>query len=257
MSWVKIVEIKKPNIRDVILVQGLPGLGLVGKMAVDYIILEKGLEKIAELYSDNLLLPDGKAGVLVNLYGLQELPKYEFYYYQAKIGPVIFLAGNTQPVSWAQYEVAEKVLEFIMKNYGLRLVIAVCGTVARGASREVYIAANDEKILKEYSRKYGLRITSEGTITGACGLLPGLAGLYGVKGFSLMGAVGQLYPDPIAAKSVLEVLDKILGLEIDYTKINALIEDMRKKAELLEKLRKKEITREREEEKERLPWYYV
>ncbi|RLE82887.1 MAG: hypothetical protein DRJ51_00090 [Thermoprotei archaeon] len=257
MSWTKIVELKTPPIKDVILVQGLPGLGLVGKIAVDYIITEKKLKKFAELYSNNLMLPDGKAGVIVNLYGVQELPRYEFFYLKNSTNDMVFVSGNTQPVSWAQYEIAEKVLEYLESKYGLRMVIAVCGTIARGMEGDVYIAANDEKLLAEYAKKYNLRVSSEGTITGACGLLPGLAKLHGIKGLSLMGAVGQIYPDPLAAKSVLLILDKILSLNIDYHRLDLIIEDIKKRAKALQRLQEKEPARPREEPGERLPWYYV
>jgi len=260
LSWTKIVEIEKPNIKDVVLIQGLPGLGLVGKLTVDYIVTELKLKKFAELYSNNLMLPDGKAGVIINMYGVFELPRYEFFYHKTPNDDLVFLAGNTQAVSWAQYEVSEKVLKYLIENFGVKLVIAACGTVARGRDREVFIASNDEDLLKEWATKYGLRISSEGTITGAAGLLPGLAKLYGIKGVSLMGPVGQIYPDPIAAKLLLQLLDKMFNLNLDYTKIEVLIQDMRKRAEIIRGLvrhARAEVGRREEREEGREPWYYV
>jgi len=259
MSWTKIVELERPNIKDVVLIQGLPGLGLVGKLTVDYIVTELKLKKFAELYSNNLMLPDGKAGVIINMYGVFELPRYEFFYHITSSENLVFLAGNTQPVSWAQYEVSEKVLNYLVNNFGVKLVISVCGTVARGRDKEIFIASNDEELLKDWATKYDLKISSEGTITGAAGLLPGLAKLYGIKGVSLMGPVGQIYPDPIAAKLLLQLLDKMFNLNLDYTKIDILIQDMRKRAEIIRGLirhARAETTR-REEREEREPWYYV
>lgn len=257
MGWTKIIEYAQPEIKDVILVQGLPGLGLVGKIAIDYIIVEKNPSKFAELYSNSLMLPDGKAGVIVNMYGVEELPRYEFFYTKTELHDVVFLTGNTQPVSWAQYEIAESVLNFLKNKFGLKLVIAVCGTVARGMEGKVYIAANDDKLLGEYSKKYGLQISSEGSVTGACGLLPGLAKLYNIPGISLMGAVGQIYPDPSAAKAVLQVLDNILKLNLDYSHIDQIIEDMRRKAEILKKIQERERIETRKEAERREPWYYI
>ena len=257
MGWTKIIETKKPSIKNIALIQGLPGLGLVGKIAVDYIISDLKLEKFATLYSNDLMLPDGKAGVIVNLYGVEELPRYEFFYYKGS-KDIIFLAGNTQPVSWAQYDIAEKVIDYINKNFGLDMIISVCGTVSRGYQGEIFIAANSKDLLEDLSKKYNLKISSEGTITGACGLLPGLATLYNIEGISLMGTVSRIYPDPIAAKSLIKILDKMFGLNINYTKINMIIEDMKKKAEIAEKLRREVSGEIPEKEKERRqPWYYI
>ena len=257
MGWVKIKELKKPELKDVTLVQGLPGLGLVGKLAVDYIIEELKPEKFAILYSNDLMLPDGKAGVLVDIKGVCDLPRYEFYSYRTAKGDLVFLTGNTQPVSWAQYEVAEEVLNYL-KSFGLKMVIAVCGTVARGISGEVYVSANDEELLKEVSSKYGLKVSSEGAVTGACGIVPGLAKLYGIKGVILMGGVGQIYPDPVAARAVLKVLNAMLGLNVSLARMDLIVEDIVKKSMAIERLRRSMAPGESEEREERRPpWYYV
>ncbi|OYT61201.1 MAG: hypothetical protein B6U69_04030 [Thermofilum sp. ex4484_15] len=258
MGWIRIEELRKPNIRDITLVQGLPGLGLVGKLAVDYIIEELRPERFAILYSNDLMLPDGKAGVLVDIKGLCELPRYEFYSYKGPKGDIVFLTGNTQPVSWAQYEVAEKVLNYLKEEYGLKLVIAVCGTVARGRSGEVYVSANDEELLREVASKYSLKVSSEGAVTGACGIVPGLAKLHGIKGLILMGGVGQIYPDPVATRSVLRVLNALLGLNVSLARMDLIVEDMVKKSMAIERLRRSMATREGGEREERgPPWYYV
>ncbi|HEC95900.1 MAG TPA: proteasome assembly chaperone family protein, partial [Euryarchaeota archaeon] len=46
-----IVEKDKPKLKNSILIEGLPGVGLVGKIAVDYMISELKAKKFADLYS--------------------------------------------------------------------------------------------------------------------------------------------------------------------------------------------------------------
>ena len=63
MSITRLVEYRKVRLNRGVLIQGLPGIGLVGKIAVDYIVSELGLEKVAEVYSGHFLLPTGNAGL--------------------------------------------------------------------------------------------------------------------------------------------------------------------------------------------------
>ena len=48
-TTIKILE--KPKMKNPILVEGLPGIGNVGRVAVGYLVAELKMVKIAELYS--------------------------------------------------------------------------------------------------------------------------------------------------------------------------------------------------------------
>src|SRR5216683_5630561 len=47
----RIHELSKAELKEPVLIQGLPGLGYVGKVAVDYFIEKLKPKKFAELYS--------------------------------------------------------------------------------------------------------------------------------------------------------------------------------------------------------------
>lgn len=261
MGWIKIIEHEHPKLRKPVLIQGLPGLGLVGKLAVDYLIEELKPKKIAELYSDYLLLPDGKSGVLVNFEGVCHLPHYEFYAYFNDNGDsdILLLAGDTQPVSWAQYMIAEKVINYA-RSLGVEEIITLGGTIVQTRKKEVYAVANDYEILKWLIR-YGVKISRGGAVTGACGIMVGLAKLYGMKAFSLMGNVGEIYPDPEAAKAVLEVLIKIFNIPLSLDRLDELIEDMKEKIVVAKRLREfgrlLSEKKRKEKKREEPPGFYV
>src|SRR3990172_9151137 len=80
----KIHEITKAHLKEPALVQGLPGLGYVGKVAVDYFVEKLKPKKFAELYSGYLLFPDGNLGINISEDGTYSLPKYEFYAYEER-----------------------------------------------------------------------------------------------------------------------------------------------------------------------------
>ena len=110
VSHVKVVEYSKLEFREPILVQGLPGLGYVGKITADFLADHLRTVHFAELYSSYLTLQDGNLGISIGDAGSFELPKYDFYAYTDTIPNLIVLTGNMQPISWGQFEVCEEIL---------------------------------------------------------------------------------------------------------------------------------------------------
>jgi len=56
-------RIKEITLKDPILVEGLPGVGHVGKLVADHMVEELKAEKIIEIYSPHFPAPgDGKRG---------------------------------------------------------------------------------------------------------------------------------------------------------------------------------------------------
>ena len=222
---IRLRELKKISLRNGVLVQGLPGIGLVGKIAVDYIIRELKLPKVAELYSDGLLLHQSVA-VLVDEKSLMRLPTYDFHLHAGNEKDVLFLTAPTQPIYWTQYEVAEHVLDYF-QSIGGKEVIGVCGTTM-GEGEGVYFATTSEEIGKELE-KLGFKPSPGGVITGACGLLPALAALRGLRAYVLMGYTAQVEPNPAAAKRLVEALCRLLNIRVDTKNLDAIIEEMRRR----------------------------
>lgn len=44
--------LKKKKLKNPVLITGLPGIGLVGKLVVDYMLKESKAERIAEVHSE-------------------------------------------------------------------------------------------------------------------------------------------------------------------------------------------------------------
>jgi len=234
MDGYKLVVYRELRLRNGVLVQGLPGIGLVGKIAVDYIVSSLNLPKVAELAGPGLLLPVGNAGVFVDGDGRLFLPSYKFYLLPLESRDVLFLTSEVQPVSWAQFEVAEKVLTFFTSVGGCE-VIGVCGTSTESEEVEVYFAAapdTDTSRLEELN----LRRSSGGTITGACGLLPALASLRGLKGFVIMGSTHTSEPNPVAARAVVVTLSRLLGFEISLDELDRMIFEIKGREEMMRKM---------------------
>jgi len=251
VSVLEIVKLRSIKLRNGVLIQGLPGIGLVGKIAVDYIVSELKLKKVAEGYSEALLLPIGNAGVLIDDEGILRLPHYSFYIYEGDERDILFLTGDVQPVSWLQHKVAEEVLDFF-KSVGGVEVVAVCGTTSREEKRAVYYAAGDGDVAK-WLDQMGFKRSAGGTITGACGLVPAIAARKGFKAYVLMGTALSPEPDPEGGKLVVEALSKIFRFKVDLSNLDGIIEELKRRQKEVERIRESlEMRKE-----ERRPGYYV
>src|SRR5213593_2349327 len=129
----RINELSKVSLKEPVLIQGLPGLGYVGKVAVDFFIEKLRPRKIAELYSSYLLFPDGNLGINISDDGTYSLPRYEFYAFGEKEPHAIFLTGDAQPSVTGQYEVASMVLDYA-QQFGSKMVFTMGGYGTRGGN---------------------------------------------------------------------------------------------------------------------------
>lgn len=237
-TYIKIIEnvkLKKP-----ILVEGLPGIGNVGRVAAGYIISELKMKKFAELYSPHFL-----PLVVIHENSITHMLKCEFYYYRGKKNDLIILTGDTQSISpEGHYDICEKIVNFSQK-YGVKELITLGGFAEGTEVQEPRVigAVNDKKLIKKYE-KYDIDFGKQhtiGTVVGASGLLLGLGGLNGMEGLCLMGETLDLpmLTDPKAADKILRVLLKILDLNIDLTKLEKTIKEMEQKIRKTETVYKK------------------
>ena len=199
-----------PETVEPIFVEGLPGFGNVGRVAVRYLIEFTHARLFAELYSP--FFPDF---VIVNKSGICRPPRYEFYTASVNGKPLIILTGDSQPSLddvAAHYELCGEILEFAEK-YGCKFIVTTGGVPVASPEKTVYVAATSDELAKDYMDK-GAVIYGKGRIMGATGLLLGLAKNRGLDGVCMLGATTGLRVDKTAGHSVFKFLMKTLGVEI-------------------------------------------
>lgn len=212
-----VTEEKKVKMRNPILIEGLPGIGLVGKLAADHMIKELKGKKVAQLYS-----PHFPHQVLMQKNGIMRMLKHRFYLVKGKKNDLLLLVGDVQAItSEAQYEITGKMLDYAQKK-GCKLMFTLGGYGigrAMGKSR-VFGSATHKELIPKY-KKYGVVFgQSRGSIIGAAGLLLGIGKMRGMKGVCLMGETHGGYVDAKAAEEVLKALSKILGIRINLEKLS-------------------------------------
>ncbi len=241
----RIHELSKIELKEPILIQGLPGLGYVGKVAVDYFIEKLKPKKVAELYSSYLLFPDGNLGINISEDGTYSLPRYEFYSFGDKEPNIIFLTGDAQPSVTGQYEVASTVLDFVQR-FECKTLFTMGGYGTRSGNDvgAVYAVVGDP-VLGDRLKKLGAKLAKGGAVTGAAGVILGIGLQRGLQCAGLLGATTGVYPDLEAARAVIQMLTGLVSIPIEFKGLDSEIEDMRKK---MEKFRHTELEEVKEGE---------
>lgn len=209
---------KKPQ--NPIIIEGFPGFGLVGTIATEYLIDQLKAEKIGKIKSIDLpAMVAIHEGSLVQPLGV---------FYDKKTNIVILHA--VIPPSGIEWELSEALVK-LFKELKAKEIIGIEGVgspVPTETSNVFYYTNQEAK--KKLFEKIGIEQLKEGIILGVTGSL--LLETENVPLTCLFAETASSLPDSKAAAKVIEVLDKYVGLKIDY-------EPLMKQAEKFEaKIRK-------------------
>jgi uncharacterized protein len=219
---VVIRPLEKVSLKDPVLIEGLPGVGNVGKLAADYLKDQLPAKPLATVYS-KFFPPQ----VYVSEEGIIRLVSNDLYYWKAGGSgrDLLVLGGDYQGISpEGQYEITERVLDYC-HGLGVREVFTLAG-FAQGRvvdePRVLGAATNPERVTD--LKKYGVTFSRNdpgGGLIGASGLFLGLGRLFGMEGACLMGETSGYFVDPRSAEAVLHVLCQVLSLKIDFAALKA------------------------------------
>jgi hypothetical protein len=220
---------EEPQLRNPQVIVGLPGIGNVAKISADYLIRQLDAKLFAAFYS-----PVFPPYVLIEKGRRVELLKNEFYYWKSNCSSsdLIIFTGNAQALTpKAQYVVAEEILDYLKGFKVIKLISMAAYVVDRPVEKpNVYAAATHPELLADL-KQYGVIPMGEGSIGGANGLIVGLARARNISGICLLsetlpGSItpaGGILADPKAARALLEVLSKILTIDIDLSDLEAAV----------------------------------
>ena len=227
------VKLKKP-----ILVEGLPGIGHVGKLVAEHMIDELGAKKIAEVYSSHF-----PPQVIVLADGSVRMVRSELYAVNSGKQDLLILVGDHQSATnEGHYELTSAYLELAKEN-GVQRIYTLGGYgLGQLVEKPAVLGAVNNLALVEEMKRYGVVFKENepgGGIVGASGLLLGLGGLMGIDGICLMGETSGYLVDPKSAQAVLTVLSKALNIDINMQALEDRAKDMEK---IVARLREMEQT---------------
>ena len=219
---------------ELVLINGLPDVGLVGLLAASHIVRTLKLEEVGAIASDMLppmiVLHDG-------------VPKL----------PVRIFAGNSIAVLLSETAIPGSLLRTLAdglvdwsKRKKIQLMLSLGGmAVTNRQDLEVpkVFAALSQKDL-EKRLQGAAEIMEEGYIVGAYGLLLRKCAEESIPAITLLTQSYYNYPDPQAAAASLDAVNKILNLKIDVGELLGKGEEIR--------LRSKDMMHRTHEEMQRM-----
>jgi uncharacterized protein (TIGR00162 family) len=243
-----IKETAKVDLNNPILIEGLPGLGLVGKITIRYLVRQLKAERFASLYS-----PHFPYFVLVSKKGSVRLLSGTFYCWKNKNEKrdLIFFTGDSQAQTIeGQYEISNNLLDFA-KNHKVKMIVTIGGYRMEAKDKpKVVVAATSQELLND-ALEAGAVVSPTGSpIVGTAGLILGMARFKNIDAVCLLGETRGYLPDPNAAKSVLEVLREMLKFDIDLVGLDEEIVKADKMVTRLQKIEEKRALQAVETRKE-------
>ena len=220
MENVIVIYDERPKLKSPVLIEGLPGVGNVGKIAAEHLAEKLGAIRFAGIYSKHFPPQVTLDGECVAKLACNEL------YYSGNINgrDLIFLLGDFQGLSpEGQFELAEEVMNIaVSMNVSKIFTLGGYGIGTAVESPRVLGAVSSLPLKKELEEHGVVFVPGEPSagIAGASGLMLGMGRLKGIDAVCLMGETSGYFVDPKSAAALLKVLTELLGVDVDMKELD-------------------------------------
>ncbi|AFZ72031.1 proteasome assembly chaperone family protein [Natronobacterium gregoryi] len=227
MDELEIDAVAEVQLDDPVLVEGLPGVGHVGKLAVDHLLeeLEGESTLVRRLYSrefpPQVTVEDG----------ISELTCAEIHAVSVPEGrDLLVLTGDHQAQTNDGHYLLTTAFLDVAEEFGASEAFAL-GGVPTGELIDEYavVGAVGNESLRDDLEEVGVEFREDepaGGIVGISGLLLGLGERRGFDVACLMGETSGYLVDPKSARAVLEVLEELLAFDLDYETLDERADEM-------------------------------
>jgi hypothetical protein len=249
MDDIEIEALAEPELSDPTLIEGLPGVGHVGKLAVEHLLEEFESEVVRRVYTTEfppqVTIEDGVA----------ELASAEIHAVDIPGGgsddqgededgdgsdddaadgedgvDLLVLTGDHQAQTNAgHYRLTEAFLD-VAEEFGVERVFALGGVPTGELVEEPGVlgaVSNGDRIgaLEDAGVEFR-EDEPAGGVVGVSGLLLGLGGRRGFDVGCLMGETSGYLVDPKSAQAVLSTLETVVGFEVGFESLEERAEEM-------------------------------
>jgi hypothetical protein len=227
MDEIDIEAVADVELDDPVLVEGLPGVGHVGKLAAEHILEEfdEDTTLVRRVYSEHF-----PPQVDIGEDGVAELTSASFYAVETEGRDLLVLTGEHQAQDTrGHYRTTSTFLD-IAESFGVTEAFALGGVPTGELIDEynVFGAATGSGFVEELEEE-GVEFREDepaGGIVGVSGLVLGLGARRGLDAVCLMGETSGYLVDPKSAQAVLEVLEATLGFEVGYDSLEDRADEM-------------------------------
>jgi proteasome assembly chaperone (PAC2) family protein len=213
----------RPKLNSPSMIAVWPGISNVSIIAATHLFKSLDFKRLGEIEPSYFFDPIGVA-VKDNVVESPQFPRSQFYYWKnkGKGNDLILFMGDDQPGSKA-YEMANCVLDVALR-FQVKRIYTCAAALTRIHHTEqprVWGVTTSTQVVKELQR-YDLLRKGNLQIAGLNGLLLGVAKERNMECVCLLGEVpvySSRIQNPMAALAVLEVLTKMLQVDVDTTEL--------------------------------------
>ncbi|MFX1295764.1 MAG: PAC2 family protein [Promethearchaeota archaeon] len=226
---IKLKELSEiPDLRSPLVLVGMPGIALVGKLAILTTINSLKCDLYAELYyhdfPPHVIINQAKINMPKIVIYTKKLPENEH--------DLIVITGDYQPTSsLGIYALSDYICKLCQK-FNTHLIVSMGAFVpeSMGDKRKVYISSTQQKWIDFFleSSTKSTVILKGGYISGANGIIPAWSAIhYDIPGVCILAdTMPLLQIDPTASKELTRVLNDLFKLEIKEQLLDQRIEEI-------------------------------
>ena len=249
MDDIEIEVLADPELSEPTLIEGLPGVGHVGKLAVEHLLEEFDSEVVRRVYSTEfppqVTIEDGVADLAsaeiyaVDVGGTDDGDEADDEGRtdggtetddEGEGVDLLVLTGDHQAQTNAgHYRLTEAFLD-VADEFGVQQVFALGGVPTGELVEEPSVlgAVSDEAAIERLEAA-GVEFREDepaGGVVGVSGLLLGLGGRRGFDVGCLMGETSGYLVDPKSAQAVLVTLQEAIGFEVGFESLEERADEM-------------------------------
>jgi uncharacterized protein len=202
------LELKKKP-KNPVVIEGFPGFGLVGTIASEFLISHLKCEQIGRFFFEEL-------PATVAIHGGKVIDPISIYYNKKYNLIIVHSVSGANGVEW---KAADTVLE-LCKEIDAKELICLEGVGAAGMGEEPAEQTGNASFFYSSAAANAKKLKSIGVEQLGEGIIMGVTSALMIKSETpltcLFAETQSNLPDSKAAAKVVEVLDKYLGLEVDY-----------------------------------------
>ena len=211
----EIYEIEKNKLKNPTIFVGFVGAGLVGTIAVNHMINELDMKEIGFLRSKHL--PPSTVFMQGRL-------RHPFRIYSNNDGSVCTIICEIVISKDGIYNIAMAILDWAEKK-GANEIIVLDGVAAKKHDGNAFFAA--EVDLCRVMEENDIKMIPQGFITGISGGILNECLIRKIRGITLLVKANQATPDPMAAATIIEAVNRVYEIEINTKNLKKQKKQMR------------------------------
>ncbi len=205
---VRIKEVAKFDLKEPLLIEGFPGVGLVGTISASYIVEKLKMDPLGYIVSE-------KFPPLAAVHNYMPLHPARIYK-SKKHNLVVLFSEFTIPMG-VIHHLSSEIIEW-SREHKVSRIFSLGGISLESEKKEVFGIASTVELSKQLEAN-GIKRIKEGATTGVSGVLLAECASRGFPAASLLAEAKPDFMDPLAAAMVIEKLKPMTGLDIDTTEL--------------------------------------